>query len=727
MAAMGRTSLPALLLGAALLAGCPVQHYGCPYGADCVTAPVVTAVYAMEHPQRLLPDVALFLLSDPFSKTGVRVSPRSPASYTAFRIETEQALDGSSIEASHGGQPVLDFDLGLGNFTACVASSQVQLIDVDGSDGVPAGSVIPSSVCYDPSTVVGSNPHLTLVAGASDVPAQVFTCQAFAAARALAPDHAYAIRIGTGIVGANGKGLTTPAMPGWSIGTFTFRTYAGLQLLATGYIDPSTGYAYYLSKDSIGFLKDLDAEPDYRQPATADPLYLFFSEPLALSPGAAATVVRDDGSSFPVTTDATTYGDPRVLAVKPLVAWEPTVRYSLSLDPRLASAGGAPVSGSLPLQFTAGAGRPRVVGSTPADGGLQAPADAPIELRFQSPVDVDAAANGAFSLAQAGGAAVAFDVTAPEAATNFQLIRLVPHQRLLPGTRYAVSASGLRTNPVRPGELVGKAFEPFKASFTTAQFRLARLQAGTAPSNISSSLDQAPSLVASGQLTVVFNDGANGVAARTLHLERIAANGAATDLGAQIEQLSPTSFALRAAGPLAPGAHYRVRADQAITDPLGYPVTREGCAQGDCADELDFGVRSLGATLAVTDAAAGVLELRTALPADAASLGQRLPTPAAPTGGAVRLFRVGSDGGLAEVGVQCDAPPASFTSIRCQALRALDADAPYTAVAFFPPEAPLTAAGTLTDATGTYAVDQSAGRVVGTVTLAFTSACAQKP
>src|SRR5947209_5122294 len=128
---------------AAILAGCPTGTAQ----VDKTTPPAVTAIYAVDQNGDGLPDVALFLATDPFSKSGARVSPKSPASYTGFRIEVDQALDAKSVEPKFGGQETLASDNAgpLGGFSACVSSTNVQLIDVDGDAGhnVAAGTAIP--------------------------------------------------------------------------------------------------------------------------------------------------------------------------------------------------------------------------------------------------------------------------------------------------------------------------------------------------------------------------------------------------------------------------------------------------------------------------------------------------------------------------------------------------------------------------------------------------------
>lgn len=219
-----------LLLGslAAVLAGCPTGIVE----TNAATPPVVTAVYAVDvsggGDNGPLPSVALFLASDPGAKSGVRISAKAPASYGGVQVEFDQSLKGESVAQVET----------LNLQSSCTQSTSIQLVDSDAAD-----AVIPSSVCYNPSTVIGSNPFVLVTAGSSMDAAKVFTCQKFSTDNVLTASHNYAVKITSGsVIGSNGKAVAAlPTGGGWSGGSFKFAT-SDFEVLGTEYQDASTGY-----------------------------------------------------------------------------------------------------------------------------------------------------------------------------------------------------------------------------------------------------------------------------------------------------------------------------------------------------------------------------------------------------------------------------------------------------------------------------------------------------
>lgn len=698
----------------------------------CVEGPVkfpaenarVLAVYAVDRAGSL-PDVKLY-----DAIFGV-ASNEVPGGYGAFRVEFDVSLMGASVATA---DPL--FDPAVGASSACAPSSTptVSFIDVTGGGSVIPNAAIPASVCYDPSNPTSWGSRLVITPGASADPARVFSCGTFAAAGALEPVHSYALHFAqNSIFGYNGKPVIFPSGGEWKSGTFSTRT-ADLSVLAAGRRE-ATGHLVFLAKPARGFMSPLQPEvlpegASYRHPARQDPLLVYFSDSLTL-PAQAAIVTRTaDGSVFPVRVDNCGYdavrgcdGDPRVLVVTPVGTWEPGVEYSVTLDPAVASArSGTRLGAVRPLVFKVADAPPAVVLSRPGKNASSVQFNAPISLTLQSPVDPASVGPDSVTLSQ-NGVPVEADLVLPDATSNFQTITVVPRQPLLPRTRYSLAARDLTTHPTIVPALAGKAFQPFEASFTTAAFRLARLSDAAAPDQAiddrASSLS--PLFVANGRLTVVFNEAAGSVDKSSLRLEEVLADGTAVDVGADVQAVNATTFVLRAPAdrPLKPGTAYRVTADPAITDGRGFHVAREECAAA-CRDQRTFRVAGLSAALALIDPKTATFEVRTSLPVEAGSLAALLPASAADLARPLRLFHDRPDGSLVQVPLSCSIPAGdTATAATCRPAAALVAGARYRVIGNIPPASPLLVAPRLSDATGTYRVDQQVGRLVTQLNLSF--------
>lgn len=564
-----------LLLGslAAVLAGCPTGIVE----TNAATPPAVTAVYAVDvsggGDNGPLPSVALFLAIDQGAKSGVRVSAKAPASYGGVQVEFDQSLKGESVAQVET----------LNLQSSCTQSTSIQLVDSDAAD-----AVIPSSVCYNPSTVIGSNPFVLVTAGSSMDAAKVFTCQKFSAKNALAPGHNYAVKITSGsIIGSNGKAVAAlPTGGGWSGGSFKFAT-SDFEVLGTEYQDASTGYFHLLSKPAgLGFGKDLDAEgAAFRQPATSDTFFIVMSDvvntdnngnlltatskgpcdPTADPPDAAcaafagtfcadlsskaaptngechlpaSTVTRADGSAFPSSADNGSYGgDSRVIGVNPNGTWEPGVSYIVTISNDLQSAdSGNALGGAAPTTFTfkTQAAPLAEISASPVANQTAVSATTSISIQYQAPIDIASATPANVKLTT-GGADVPYTVST-SAGSNYQTLKIKPTTRLKPETAYSVSVSGLTGKSI-PAETAGKTFAAYSNKFTTATFRISKLYNAAEDitdlpdfTDIDRSTTQSPSRVANGTLTVRFNNAATGVSSSSVHLLEVAPSGTTTEV-----------------------------------------------------------------------------------------------------------------------------------------------------------------------------------------------------
>jgi hypothetical protein len=243
-----------------LTAGCAALFGACAPGPDKTTygAPQVTSVQSVDIAKQGLPSVLMYSSSDP------RVTPTPPPAYGSFQVGFNQPMTATTLAASEnrGTSPTA-------TATFCDPSlGAVQLIDVTGTGAFAAGSVIPASVCYDPASDIGGDPHVTIIPG-SGLGASAtspFTCNTFRAQSSsaaaggngyLVPSHQYALKFNSGITGASGQALQFPTSTGWAGNQYTFTT-AGLRVMAVGFNDPVSNYYSWLAKPFVGFMKDLN-------------------------------------------------------------------------------------------------------------------------------------------------------------------------------------------------------------------------------------------------------------------------------------------------------------------------------------------------------------------------------------------------------------------------------------------------------------------------------------
>src|SRR5438067_3235052 len=263
---------PLLASCVAVLAGCA----GSTTQKDSSTPPTVTAVFSVDTnlfagatttgPKAPQPDVLLY------HQTDTRVSAKAPASYDGIRIEFSSLLDASTVAAPIG--------LGAGSGTIANASfcpplgndpanAPVQVLDVSGANGGPPNNVIPSSICFNPSSDLGGNPNVVIQIGASALSATAvpFTCQSFsrpvtggtnANFTSLVPNKPYAIKLSPNIKGTNGQALVPPTGGNpsgkWSGGTFNF-TSSGFEIIAAGIHAAHTVFFSFIDKPMPCFCK----------------------------------------------------------------------------------------------------------------------------------------------------------------------------------------------------------------------------------------------------------------------------------------------------------------------------------------------------------------------------------------------------------------------------------------------------------------------------------------
>jgi hypothetical protein len=243
-----------------LAAACAALFGACAPGPVQTTygAPQVNNIYSFDA-RGLLPNVLLYSSSDP------RVSATPPPAYGELQVEFNQPMTGTTL-AAHEDRSSAP----LKTATFCDPSAaNIQLIDVTGSGTIAPGSVIPASICYDPTSDIGGNPHVNVIPGSglgATGTTSPFTCNTFAAqARSGAAGgdgyfeqgpHQYALKFNSGITSASGQALQLPAA--WTGGQYAF-TMAPLTVMAAGLQDPVSGYYSWLEKPYPGFMKDLNA------------------------------------------------------------------------------------------------------------------------------------------------------------------------------------------------------------------------------------------------------------------------------------------------------------------------------------------------------------------------------------------------------------------------------------------------------------------------------------
>ena len=330
-----------------------------------------------------------------------RVSP-APSSYGGFRIEFDQPLDGATLGANN--------DLNLSGNSFCSPPHGGATITLqDGS------TILPTSICYDPTSNLGQNPHVLVTLGSgvgtttSGAIANPFTCNDFSADYGTADqmtglgglttmqnNHSYSFNISTGVKSSSEHALAAAA-------AIPFKT-GGFDIMAVGYQDSNTGYFHWLKKPYVGYMKDLAEEgAAFKMPHDSTPLLVITTygvEGVATensnpdtgtgsasneftltraadgsAPGASGgfpEVVGQDIYSATLGPKYNLYGDlvfePRVTTVTPGDSWEPGVMYKLDITGLFAGADGAKIAAAQSYTFSAASGALAILSNYPADG-----------------------------------------------------------------------------------------------------------------------------------------------------------------------------------------------------------------------------------------------------------------------------------------------------------------------------------------------------------------------
>jgi len=662
-----------------VLAGCATKTVEQP--ANFKNNPQIVAIYAVDSALGTFAGTAdvLIFSSDPSDSTKVSASP--PPSYGSYRVEFDQTIDGTTIANDPNRGAAVG---GTAAFCTSLGTSPIQLLDVQA-----ANRVVPSSICYDATSALGSHPHVLIIPGdgaLTDPAATPLTCNTFApdsgsgtGGNVFEPKHRYGIQVKSGVAkNAAGKALNAPTGGGWTGDTFLFTT-SGLKIMAAGYQDPSTGFFVWLEKPEAGFEKDLAATPStFQVPTDGSPFIIVLSEPVSDTTG--VTLTRGDGSvpEFFARTGGDLLVDPRVIEVNlgctgvacppgddpdALVPapFEPGQGFRLTVPDIASDVGATDTLGTTKIYaFQTAPGAPANVDIAPGEGAqAQSFTAPPIELTFSVPVTVDAtkfkltdAANKDVPLKPQPDGVVVF--------ANKQLVDLTPATQLTPETTYTISYTGVKVAPgPLPTSLTATPIPDATSHFKTSTFRLLRLQSvpGSAAS-IDRAVNVNPvTVLKAGTLTVHFNNATaptgvsnatvlvSEVDTTTLATTKITSNVAPAPGGA------PTEFSIALPGYQPKyGKKYEVRVTPGITDPVSSATVKsEGCTGtgSACDDVKSFTTRGVTATIApdpAPPAAPTGFRVNFSDPIDPASLTPFLTT--ATKAGEFKLFARNATGAI---------------------------------------------------------------------------------
>lgn len=525
---------------------------------DVSGPPEVAAVYAIDTnlfagstavqrgPRTPLPDVLLY------HQTDARVSTKAPASYDGLRIEFSQPLDPSTVATQNSLGGIGAF---VANASFCApltgdpTTSPVQILDVSGANGFPPNNVIPSSVCYNPASDLGSHPSVIVQLGATALSSAnvAFTCNSFARppvpANGAGSNFAsyvlkqpYALKLASTIKGTNGQALTLPTGGNpsgkWSGGTFSYLS-SGFEIMAAGYQDGNTGFFTWIDKPYKGFMKDLDALPasSYKQPPDNTAFVIFTTLRVNRVSGVGAadaagnpavTVTRKgNGSTFGTFPSLSLTGDRREIDLIPGedadANWEPGIEYVVAVAPGMTTTDGTQTIGGTgaTYDFTANTAPLALTGAFPSQGATSQPLirdmgpanvnligaapGAYAGLVFQAGIDPAAVTTANVVLQDAAGVTVPSVVLSgeqlPPAINNpdaQQTIYITPNANLKPATTYTIVTKNLKVQAGIPG-LAGQAIADSSTTFTTENFRIDKINAedllGTTPAGTPDILD----------------------------------------------------------------------------------------------------------------------------------------------------------------------------------------------------------------------------------------------
>ena len=612
-----------------------------------------------------------------YSADGRAVSP-PPTTFTRFRVEFDQPIDASGVQATSQNNllTVANAAAGSSTYAYCSppASTQpIKFFDNTGGTDRP----IEISACYNPTSQLGKAPAILIVPAKGQIAAaaagSAFTCNSFdpetaATGFTAKSDTTYAIVIDPNSIANSSdssKKLQVPSGAGWTTGTggarFAYKT-AKFDIMAAGGQNSVTGYFDWIDKPYLGFMPDIaaiapsaeiDCDPAASVSQNGCRIFSDGSAFIVLTTHivddttlTTSTITRTDGSTFDsfVTTD----GGQQILAGSH-GTFEPGQDYKVTLDVanikdvdgNALAAPGTPVKS---YTFTAGSGPngpghfAEILAITPSGGATnQDPTlAAGVNARFQFPVDPTTAQNPANWIVKVNGTAVP-GTPAIDAGTNNQNVTWTPTTPPSPalfGATVTVRIQNIKIGPGTTKLPASTTFTAFDSSFVTSRFHIDDILATATP--IGGRKNAPADILTSGNLTVAFNDDVNMSTVTDTTLVLKDAAGATipktiTPAGTKAVKITAT-----AALPAVFNTSYTITATSGIKSASGTALNEETCATTGCSDTRAITTLSLSiGTPSNPRAASGVLQTFTIVFNTAVD-----PTTVTPQLGNIKLLEI---------------------------------------------------------------------------------------
>jgi hypothetical protein len=577
------------------------------------------------------------------------VTATPPPSFTQFRIEFDQPIDATKLLKAK----VADALVGTaGNLNGAFAFSYctpldlnnpgIQVVDID----TPAHTIV-SSICYDPASQVGQNPHVTVIPGNGSVNANAtpspFTCHSFLEddSSSYFSKHTYGIKFISADIASSANTSANLNVQAFPASTFTFKT-TGFEIMAVGGQNSVTGYFDWIDKPYAGFMQNLPAIPTASE-VDCDPaavisrngcrifsdgsgFLIVTTQPVADATG--VTLVRTGGTTAPdyVVDTATFDGSARVISIFPATTFEPGQSYTVTIDPTKVTA--APANGetnvttlekpatTITYTFIAGpgpvgpaAGPDVIYHTTPAQAAVRVNNKVSvIQFFFQLPVDPVTVTSGAFAVTRSDGKTIA-GTPALIAGSNNQEVDWTPTTApTLFGAVYTLKVNG-GASLVKVGPGVPTATQPFAAytgTFTTRQFTVDRVyNGGTA---IDGTRNMPLESLLNGSWNIQFRDVTDPATVTTTTLPVTAGGTAAgvsvTDSGDHkkytlklTDTTTPIKFGTQYLVTATTGIKEATAANGGVADSTGQALHAENCSATDCPDARGFFTRTFNASI----------------------------------------------------------------------------------------------------------------------------------
>ena len=687
-----------------VLGGCPTPVLEQP--PEFSSAPTVLAIYATDSAVGFLNDVQLYSSTEP-TRTSL-----TPPSYGGFRIEFSQPLVGTGVFANSD-VPGTSPSTGPTSYcTELTGGSAIKLVDADDA----TIGAIKSSICYDPSSALGSHPNVVVLPGIGvafdNTSPSPFTCQQFtqedgssnpdASGNVLREKHKYALKFAADkITGQQSKlALKLPTDAGWAAGAFTFTT-DDFSLMAVGFQDQNTGYFTFVDKPAKGFLKDLDpvAAAAFVVPADDTPIQAIFSSAVADTKGTTVTRADSTSNDGSATIASGFAGDSRVVSISPGVFWESNGTYKVTIPADVTSlTGGDPnatptakpgiqLGKAFSYTFKSGSAAPGVRIVSPSAGSVaQSIGVGSINILVQEPVDP--ASISGFVLKK--GTSVVPGAAAVDDGTNSQSLTYTFTDGTLldPNTTYTIEAKGLKVLAKTPN--AGQKIADFTSTFNTATFRSTNIFNGG--TGLDRRVGASPLILrGANSFQVRFTNApvAATVTNTSVLLGEVTPAGVFTAFDPSRYTVSATSNPSRysiqitdTTYPLKFNQKYAVKLLTSIKDAAsGQSLRAEGCTAADCSETRAFTTAIFAPTLSVKDAKTGKFTVKFNASVDPASVNDYVGT-------AYKLFRLNADGSIdpSVIVMSCTqfgSSGASATTTTCTTSTALALNTRYVASATF--------------------------------------------